>query len=152
MEKDKLIITIKLIFQHIENLPSLHDSCLLDALHESGHVAGLYSGRQIRNGIKVIMPWFKQGAHDRVFNSMLNGAVCVTDENDYMKEILVGDEDVIFYQLDQLQQLPQQIRSILEDRERWEEMQKKAYHVASGAHTWAHRAKFIHEEMLCKNF
>ena len=60
MEKDKLIITIKLIFQHIENLPSLHDSCLLDALHESGHVAGLYSGRQIRNGIKVIMPWFKQ--------------------------------------------------------------------------------------------
>ena len=99
-----------------------------------------------------VMPWFKQGAHDRVFNSMLNGAVCVTDENDYMKEILVGDEDVIFYQLDQLQQLPQQIRSILEDRERWEEMQKKAYHVASGAHTWAHRAKFIHEEMLCKNF
>ena len=69
-----------------------------------------------------------------------------------MKEILAGDEDVIFYQLDQLQQLPQQIRSILEDRERWEEMQKKAYHVASGAHTWAHRAKRIHEEMLCKNF
>ena len=44
MERDKVIMPIKLIFQHIENLPSLHDSCLLDALHESGHVVGLYLG------------------------------------------------------------------------------------------------------------
>ena len=26
-----------------------------------------------------VMPWFKDGAHDRVFNSMLNGAVSVSD-------------------------------------------------------------------------
>ncbi len=33
-----------------------------------------------------VMPWFKEGAHDRVFNSMLNGAVCFTDWSLYFEE------------------------------------------------------------------
>lgn len=53
-----------------------------------------------------VMPWFKDGAHDRVFNSMLNGAVCVTDWSKYMTEILQDGKDVIFYELDDLPALP----------------------------------------------
>lgn len=96
-----------------------------------------------------VMPWFKQGAHDRVFNSMLNGAVCFTDWSAYMKEILVDEKDVCFYELDELEELPGRIRSLLGDRERWEEMQAQAYKTAAAAHTWEHRARRIHEEILC---
>lgn len=97
-----------------------------------------------------VMPWFKQGAHDRVFNSMLNGAVCFTDWSAYMKEILVDGRDVCFYELDALKELPGQIRSLLDDRARWEQMQKQAYETAVKSHTWENRAKRIHKEILCK--
>lgn len=41
-----------------------------------------------------VMPWFKDGAHDRVFNSILNGAVCVTDPSRYLEEELHEGEGV----------------------------------------------------------
>lgn len=97
-----------------------------------------------------VMPWFKQGAHDRVFNSMLNGAVCFTDWSAYMKEILQDKTDVCFYELDELEKLPAQIESLLADRECWEKIQRQAYDTAAGQHTWSKRAERIHKEILCK--
>ena len=97
-----------------------------------------------------VMPWFKEGAHDRVFNSMLNGAVCFTDWSRYMKEILKDGKDVMFYELDQLDELSQGIKELLQDRGRWEEIQRRAYRTAAAGHTWDHRARRIHEEILCK--
>ena len=41
-----------------------------------------------------VMPWFKDGAHDRVFNSILNGAVCVSDTSRYLSEELKDGEGV----------------------------------------------------------
>ena len=67
-----------------------------------------------------------------------------------MKEILENGRDVIFYELDELETLPEQIRSVLSDRDKWEEMQQHAFDTASSAHTWEHRARSIHEEILCK--
>ena len=66
-----------------------------------------------------------------------------------MKEILADEKDVCFYELDELEELPGRIRSLLGDRERWEEMQAQAYKTAAAAHTWEHRARRIHEEILC---
>lgn len=97
-----------------------------------------------------VMPWFKDGAHDRVFNSMLNGAVCFTDWSRYMTEILVDGKDVMFYELDELEQLPERMEALLADRTRWEEMQKRGYETARRSHTWAHRARRIHKEVLSK--
>lgn len=97
-----------------------------------------------------VMPWFKDGAHDRVFNSMLNGAVCVTDWSKYMTEILEDNQDVVFYELAELSSLPDKIRALLSDRGKWEKMQQRAFDTAVAAHTWAHRAERIHKEILCK--
>lgn len=97
-----------------------------------------------------VMPWFKQGAHDRVFNSMLNGAICFTDWSAYMEEILQDGRDVSFYELDELQRLPEQMRSLLNDREQWEYRQGQAFETAYRDHTWAERAERIHKEILCK--
>lgn len=97
-----------------------------------------------------VMPWFKDGAHDRVFNSMLNGAVCVTDWSRYMTEVLEDGRDLIFYELNELEQLPEQLNMLLADRPHWEELQRKGFETASKAHTWAHRAKQLHKEVLSK--
>jgi spore maturation protein CgeB len=81
---------------------------------------------------------------------MLNGAVCFTDWSRYLTEELEDGSDVIFYELDQLDKLPEQVNALLKDRERWEQIQKRAYQTASEKHRWEHRAKRIHEEILCK--
>lgn len=95
-----------------------------------------------------VMPWFKQGAHDRVFNSMLNGAICFTDWSAYMEEVLEDKKDVCFYELDALEKLPDAVRELLSNREKWEFMQAQAYETAAASHTWEHRAKEIHEKYL----
>lgn len=51
-----------------------------------------------------VMPWFKCGAHDRVFNSLLNGAVPFTDDSEYLKEIFTDKENILFYDLKTLRE------------------------------------------------
>ena len=97
-----------------------------------------------------VMPWFKHGAHDRVFSSMLNGAVCVTDKSSYLTSELAGDKEVIFYDLAKLHELPDKVNDILSDREKWHAVQTDAYKKAIASHTWEQRAIFIHKEILSK--
>ena len=94
-----------------------------------------------------VMPWFKRGAHDRVFNSMLNGAICLTDGSQYLNAEL-SDEEVCFYKLTDLTELPDLTHAFLSNKTKWETTQAAAYAKASSAHTWTHRAKRIHEELL----
>ena len=96
-----------------------------------------------------VMPWFKDGAHDRVFNSMLNGAVCFTDGSRYLKEELEDGKDVMFYELDAREELPDRVRSLLGHREAWEAVQDRAWRTAGERHTWADRAERLHKEILC---
>ena len=97
-----------------------------------------------------VMPWFKDGAHDRVFNSMLNGAVCVSDGSRYMDEILEDGKDYIKYDLAALTELPGKIEELLVNRDQWERIVASGYKKAADGHTWADRARFLHSEILCK--
>lgn len=97
-----------------------------------------------------VMPWFKDGAHDRVFNSMLNGAVCLSDGSKYMSEILRDGKDYIQYDMARLEELPDLVRGVLTDQSKWEYIRKHGYEKAKTGHTWAHRARRIHSEILCK--
>ena len=97
-----------------------------------------------------VMPWFKDGAHDRIFNSMLNGAICLSDGSRYLDEILQDGKDYHLYDLAHLEKLPDMVHDILSNRVKWEQMQKNAYTLASKKHTWADRARRIHQEILCK--
>lgn len=91
-----------------------------------------------------VMPWFKDGAHDRIFNSMLNGAVCLTDSSVYLNEILHDHEDCCLYSLSQMESLPEIAKKLLADPERMQEIADGGYSLAQGGHTWAHRAKVLH--------
>lgn len=95
-----------------------------------------------------VMPWFKDGAHDRIFNSMLNGAVCITDHSKYLDEILTPDKNIVFYDLKQLEMLPFIINNLLNDEEHMTYIQQNAFKYAIENHTWGCRAKTLHNELL----
>lgn len=90
-----------------------------------------------------VMPWFKDGAHDRVFNTMLNGAVCVSDDSKYLREILTDGSDAAFYSLEDMDGLACTIRRLLSDEDEMNIISKNGFETASSGHTWAHRAKSI---------
>lgn len=90
-----------------------------------------------------IMPWFKDGSHDRVFTAMLNGAICLTDGSAYLEEELRETENVYFYSLKGLKYLPAKIRRILSDPERGAAVAAAGRKLAQEKHTWAHRAEEV---------
>lgn len=90
-----------------------------------------------------IMPWFKDGAHDRVFTAMLNGALCLTDGSTYLEEELRETQNVYFYSLKGLKYLPAKIRKILSDPEQGAAVAEAGRKLAQKKHTWAHRAEEV---------
>lgn len=87
-----------------------------------------------------IMPWFKEGAHDRIFNSMLQGCVAVTDTSDYITEHLRDGQEYISYSLENRRQLPEKIGRLLAETERAEKIADRGYHRAFQEHRWKTRA------------
>lgn len=92
-----------------------------------------------------VMPWFKDGAHDRIFNSMLNGAVCLTDRSIYLEEEFSDGEDICFYSLKELEQLPGIVGNLLKHPQQMEHIIEAGYRKANMKHTWANRAALLEE-------
>ena len=101
-----------------------------------------------------VMPWFKDGSHERVFTAMRNGAVCVTDGSSYLKEELKNQSSVLFYELDRLEAVPEMIKDILRNPGQrsdacvfsnvdFKKAVKEAKQFADEKHTWKCRAKDI---------
>lgn len=90
-----------------------------------------------------VMPWFKDGAHDRVFNSVLNGAVCVTDRSRYLCEELAEGEGVCYYDLAQLAALPALVKDLLQNEARMQDIIAKGRPKVQAGHTWAARAGML---------
>lgn len=134
----------------------------------------LRAARKSKLSINV-MPWFRRGAHDRVFNSMLNGSVCITDPSSYLQQEFTDGEDILFYSLNRHKQelyseakesqindsiykniktniddLPDLVTELLSDRSRWESIQLSAYKKSYAKHRWSSRADMIHKELLSR--
>lgn len=90
-----------------------------------------------------VMPWFKRGAHDRIFNTMLNGSVCVTDSSEYLDEVLTED-DVAFYSLKEMDMLPEIVKGLLAEPEKMQRIADHGYETALKHHSWAKRAEVLH--------
>lgn len=87
------------------------------------------------------MPWFKDGAHDRVFTAMLNGSVALTDDSIYLREQLTDGKELLFYELEQLERLPELAGELLHNVGLAEKITKQAYESAWQKHTWEKRAQ-----------
>ncbi|MBQ8279046.1 MAG: glycosyltransferase family 1 protein [Roseburia sp.] len=90
-----------------------------------------------------VMPWFKDGAHDRVFNSILNGAVCVSDTSKYLCEELQDGEGVCYYNLDNLEKLPYIVQDLLRNENKMQDIVAKGIGKVREKHTWDARARQI---------
>lgn len=91
-----------------------------------------------------VMPWFKEGAHDRIFNTMLNGSVSLTDSSKYLDEVLTKD-DAYFYSLREINHLSDMVGKLLADNEMMQSIADHGYETARKAHTWQQRAEVLHD-------
>lgn len=92
-----------------------------------------------------VMPWFKEGTHDRIFNSMLNGAVCLTDSSEYLDEFLVQQENAVIYSLESMQKLPELAGGLLADGKMLQNIADNGFKMAKKSHTWENRTMKIIE-------
>lgn len=83
-----------------------------------------------------VMPWFKDGAHDRVYTSMLNGAVCVTDKSKYLADELQDGKDICFYDLSNTLGAAEWINKLLADKELMTTIAQSGERKASKKHTF----------------
>lgn len=92
-----------------------------------------------------VMPWFKDGAHDRVFNSVLNGAVCVSDTSKYLCEQLNEGEGVCYYELEHIEALPDKVKDLLQNEKKMQDIVLQGRAKVLDMHTWAKRAEQVAE-------
>lgn len=90
-----------------------------------------------------VMPWFKDGAHDRIFNSQLNYTPCLTDDSIYLKEQFADLETLSFYNLDKLDLLPDIANHLLCSPKLCEEISHAGYEEANKYHTWEKRGEYL---------
>ncbi len=83
-----------------------------------------------------VMPWFKSGTHERVFNSMLQHALLLTDRSSWVEENYIVGEELAMYDLEHLEELPDMVRGLLGDEERAERMIQKGYEKTARNYTW----------------
>ncbi|MCI5874601.1 MAG: glycosyltransferase [Clostridiales bacterium] len=92
-----------------------------------------------------VMPWFKDGAHDRVFNSILNGAVCVSDTSKYLCEELKEGEGVCYYELEDIEELPDKVKDLLQNEKKMQDIVARGRVKVLDVHTWEKRAEQVAE-------
>ncbi len=92
-----------------------------------------------------VMPWFKDGAHDRVFNSILNGAVCISDTSKYLCEELKEGEGICYYELEHIEELPDKVKDLLQNKEKMQDIVAQGREKVLDMHTWGKRAEQVAE-------
>lgn len=127
-----------------DKLPTIHPENITH-IDYSDSIECLRQIRKAKISINV-MPWFKRGAHDRIFNSCLNGAVCLTDSSEYLDTILRDNENCRLYRLDDLEAVPDMVKALLADEAKMQRIADAGYRMACG-HTWGKRAEVLHRVM-----
>lgn len=80
-------------------------------------------------------PWFKGGFQERIASAMLSETVAVTDDSLYIDENFT-DQELCTYSLEKLEELPELIKSLLEDKEWAEKIAKKGRKRAQEELSW----------------
>ena len=88
-----------------------------------------------------VMPWFKRGSHDRIYSSMLNGAVCVTDKSQYLLEHFSDGDTLRYYDLKNLSALPVIVTNLLNHPDEMQQIADRARLYAQEHLTWKQYAE-----------
>lgn len=91
-----------------------------------------------------IMPLFKAGSHDRIPAAMLNKSVCVTDASSLLTRLYTNNQDIVFYDLDDMKALPDMLSDLLKNPPKMETIARAGYENARQNSTWKQAgARFI---------
>ena len=84
-----------------------------------------------------VMPWFKNGTHDRIFNAMLQRSVPLTDASGWIREHFTDGVDIALYDLAHLERLPEIAARLLEDESYAGSIIEAGYKRAAAGFTWS---------------
>ncbi len=88
---------------------------------------------------------FNDGAHDRVFTGMLNGAVVVSEYSSYLEELFENQKDIFMFDWQNTKEQMGVIDQLLSDENYRFEVAVNAYNKVKNTQTWRNRAKRILE-------
>ncbi len=94
-----------------------------------------------------VMPWFKEGTHDRIFNTMLRHSICLTDSSTWIDSHYTDGEDIALYDLNALDKLPDIASYWLEHPAEAEGLIARAYTKTAAHYTWANCVDSLLEAM-----
>ncbi len=96
-----------------------------------------------------IMPWFKRGGHDRVYNTCLNGALCLSDTSEALKTQFKDMMDISFFDIKNREDIAEKYARLTENPAKMKEIAEAGYENALKNHSWYNRALEI-EKVLYK--
>lgn len=83
-----------------------------------------------------VMPWFKEGTHDRIFNTMLRHSICLTDSSTWIDKHYEDGQDIVLYDLKQLEKLPEIADYWLNHPDEAQKLIENAYEKTYKHYTW----------------
>lgn len=95
-----------------------------------------------------VMPWFKEGTHDRIFNTMLRHSICLTDSSTWLDTHYENGKDIVFYDLKQLDKLPEITEYWLNHHVEACELIERAYTKTAENYTWINCVDSILESLF----
>lgn len=95
-----------------------------------------------------IMPWFKDGAHDRIFNTMLNAAVSLTDSSEYLDSILKDNVNSKIFNIQRIDEIPDMIGELLDNNDKMQNIADNGFDMAIKSHTWGDRARQLEKNIF----
>ena len=90
-----------------------------------------------------VMPWYKDGTHDRIFNTLLRHSVPLTDPSTYLKENFIDRNSIYYYDLTKLDMIPEIIEDILTDPLKVKLLILKGIAIVHEKYTWDKLIKSI---------
>lgn len=105
---------------------------------------------QIMQQSKIVLnscSWIKNGAHERIFASLLSGALVITVENIYMREHFQDGKNIVFYRYREMDQVNEKVNEYLAEEKKRKSLVAKGRETVLKGHTWDHRAAALIKEL-----
>lgn len=94
-----------------------------------------------------VMTWHKAGMTERISEIMLSGAVCISDETQYLQTHFEHGKEILLFQLEKKEKCVEFIKDLLDNPQKREVIALNAYEKAKKLYTWDNVAKSLLEIM-----
>ena len=94
------------------------------------------------------IPWYKRGCSEKNFDSMLNGALCVSDRSAYLDTNYKDGENIVFFDLNNSQQMAADVKWLLDHPDVSERIARNGYLTAAKYDTWMNRFDQLADEII----